>query len=161
MCQFVLHSNTAKICSWFGTRSVEYRFLFSGHIKNMGMRLKWYIQLPSIYMYMYMQCEKLPKGDKTGNCQNKVGWSRTWLKGKTEQKTKMVKIMPRPREMWRHTRNRHCESWKSVRLENGSVKLPARASNVHYHLQMECLKLADPKFNPLLLVVPEEVKLWT
>ena len=42
---------------------------------------------------------------------------------------------------------------------DGSVKLPARASNAHYHLQMDCFKLADPKFNPLSLVIPEEVKI--
>ena len=36
---------------------------------------------------------------------------------------------------------------------DGSVKLPARVSNAHYHLQMDCLKLADPKFNPFSLVI--------
>ena len=42
---------------------------------------------------------------------------------------------------------------------DGSVQLPARASNAHYHLKFECLILADPMFNPSLIVTPDEVKM--
>ena len=43
------------------------------------------------------------------------------------------------------------------RSPDNSIQVPSNPSNAH-HLRKECLKAADPGFNPLSMVVPHDVK---
>ena len=47
---------------------------------------------------------------------------------------------------------------RPFRLPDNSIRVLSNASNAHYHLRMECLKAADPGFNPLNMVLPHDVK---
>jgi len=47
---------------------------------------------------------------------------------------------------------------RPFRSPDNSIRVPSNPSNAHYHLRMECLKAADPGFNPLNMVLPHDVK---
>ena len=40
---------------------------------------------------------------------------------------------------------------------DGSVKIPSKTSNSHYHLRWKCLQLADAAFDPANIVTPTDV----
>ncbi len=47
---------------------------------------------------------------------------------------------------------------RPFRALDNSVRVPKSPSNSHYHLHMGCLTSADPGFNPLNLVLPDDVR---
>ena len=42
---------------------------------------------------------------------------------------------------------------------DGTERTPFRPSNAHYHLNVDCIKAADPSFISTSLVIPDSVRL--
>ena len=51
-----------------------------------------------------------------------------------------------------------CMECTPFRAPDNSVRVPISPSNSHYHLHMECLTSADPGFNSLSMVLPDDIK---
>ena len=49
---------------------------------------------------------------------------------------------------------KECQPYKA---QGGQIKTPSAASNSHYHVNLHCIRAADPAFNPVALVIPDDV----
>ena len=114
-------------------------------------------QLPSIFSsqtppYMTPHPEPTTKdlspGPFTLNFINNQIFKCQGCKGQT--KTPGASLPPPPFDL--------IVSRMKCRPPNNSIRVPSNPSNAHYHLRMECLKAADPGFNPLSMVLPHDVK---
>ena len=52
---------------------------------------------------------------------------------------------------------KECRPYKS---QGGQFKSPSAASNSHYHVNLHCIRAADPAFNPVALVIPDDVRTY-